>query len=255
MGFLSSVTGVGRALHARVGYGDSSRSIRLDESQSDIFGNNGAALRHNRELAQEFVVRQKTTLADLVKLLAPDDADLIAADLLEHFGSVGEVFAAPETLVASKSRNRAIACLIRSARDLVMEGLCENVQRNAFDPSAPEVLNYLVGAMKGEQEEHLHAIFLDHGARYISDERMFSGSWSAVDVRLRPIMRRSIELNAAKVVLYHNHPSGSARPSEADCRFTSQAASVARVLGIELFDHLIVAGPAVFSMRTAGMLA
>ena len=254
MGFLASVAGFGSSLHALAGCRNSSSGVRIDEDRPNVFGDAGAAVRHNRELASQLAIGRRTTLADLVSLIEPDDAEQIAHELIDTFGSVGELFAASETLLAARVRSPAIAGMICAARDLVMEGLSENVQRSAFDPSAPDLLRYLVGTMKGEQEEHLHAIFLDHGARYISDERMFSGTWSAVDVRLRPIMRRSIELNAAKIVLYHNHPSGNSRPSEADCQFTQQASGVGRLLGIELFDHLIVAGSSVFSMRTAGML-
>lgn len=255
MGFLASVAGFGSSLHTLAGARNSSSGVCIDEGRPNIFGDTCAAVRHNRQLATQLAVGRRATLADLVGLIEPDDAQQISRELLDTFGSVGEIFAASEVLLASKIRSPAIVAIICAARDLVMAGLAENVQRNAFDPSAPELLKYLVGTMKGEQDEHLHAIFLDQRAHYISDERMFSGGWSAVDVRLRPIMRRSIELNASKVVLYHNHPSGNSRPSEADRRFTYQASEVGRLLGIELFDHLIVAGSSVFSMRSAGMLS
>lgn len=255
MGFLASVAGLGSSLHAFAGFRDPSSGVRIDEGRPDVFRDTGAAVRHNRELAIKLATGRQTALADLVGLVEPDDAEEIAHELLDAFGSVGEVFSAPNALLASKSRNQAIANAICVARDLVLAGLSENVQRNTFDASAPELLQYLIGTMKGEQEEHLHAIFLDQAARYISDERMFSGSWTAIEVRLRPIMRRSIELNAAKIVLYHNHPSGNVNPSEADHHFTKQAIGVGRVLGIEIFDHMIVAGPSVFSMRRAGLLS
>ncbi len=115
-------------------------------------------------------------------------------------------------------------------------------------------MDYLIATMQGEAEEHLHAIFLDSQRRYLKDERVASGGWSHITIRLRPLLRRALELNSANLVLFHNHPSGVAKPSQADIALTQQAWSVANLLGIELYDHLIVAGPSVFSMRSAGLM-
>lgn len=194
-------------------------------------------------------------LAKLVHAVAPDNAEEVAARLLERFGSLGAVLSAPARALNSATDLPSLAMVLHSARIAVLESLREEVRGAPFDPGDQRILTYLVARMQGEAEEHLHAIFLDARRCYILDQRMASGSWNRISVQLRPIMRLALEIDAAFIVLLHNHPSGNPKPSSADIQFTVNVQTVSRILGIELFDHLIVAGPSLFSMRAAGLLA
>ena len=198
--------------------------------------------------------QQQSLLAGLVGAVDPGCAEKIAAKLLEQFGSLGGIFAASQLSIARITDSHALATLLTLAKTTVLEGMREVVRRVPFDPTDERVMTYLIGTLQGAVEEHLHAIFLDNQQRYLLDERIASGSWSQISMPLRPLLRRAIELNSAQLVLFHNHPSGVAKPSSADIAFTHKASSVANALDIELLDHLIVAGPSVFSMRLAGMM-
>lgn len=198
--------------------------------------------------------RQHALLAQLVGAIDPGSSEKIASQLLERFGSLSGIFAESQISLAQHTDSAALATLLFFAKAAVLEGMRENVRRVQFDPRDSRIMDYLIATMQGEAEEHLHAIFLDSQRRYLKDERVASGGWSHITIRLRPLLRRALELNSAQLVLFHNHPSGLAKPSQADIALTQQAWSVANLLGIELFDHLIVAGPSVFSMRSAGMM-
>ena len=198
--------------------------------------------------------RQHFLLARLVGTIVSGCSEKIASQLLERFGSLSGIFAASQISLARHTDSAALATLLIFAKAAVVEGMRDDVRRVSFDPRDSQTMNYLIATMQGEAEEHLHAIFLDSQRRYLKDERVASGGWSHITIMLRPLLRRALELNSAQLVLFHNHPSGVAKPSQADIAFTQQASSVANLLGIELFDHLIVAGPSVFSMRSAGMM-
>ena len=65
---------------------------------------------------------------------------------------------------------------------------------------------------------------------------------------VREIASRALLSNAVSVILAHNHPSGSLRPSDADLKFTKKAKDALKLLGIELLDHIIVSSAGYYSM-------
>lgn len=198
--------------------------------------------------------RQRIVLAQLVESIAPNQAEETARILLDTFGTLGGVFAASHAAITRTIGNPALASTICLARAAVHEGLREDVRGQLFDVRDRRIQAYFVAKLHGASEERLYAAFLDSLDCYITDELVAMGTSSEITLSLRPLMRRTIELNAASIVLFHNHPSGIARPSEADIAFTCEAKAIAEVVGCELRDHLIVAGPAMYSMRTAGLL-
>ena len=56
----------------------------------------------------------------------------------------------------------------------------------------------------------------------------------------REVVKRALELSATAIILVHNHPSGDPTPSSADIEMTKQVANVAKPLGVQLYDHIIV---------------
>lgn len=80
------------------------------------------------------------------------------------------------------------------------------------------------------------------------------GSPSSISGRYRPLLQRVFETGAAGFVLAHNHPSGAPHPSAADIAATRRLSAIARALEVEFFDHLIVGGRSVVSMRQAGFM-
>lgn len=73
-------------------------------------------------------------------------------------------------------------------------------------------------------------------------------------VYVREVIRRSLELGAAKLVLAHNHPSFDATPSNADLQLTQSIISAGRPLGVWVSDHIIMSRMGYFSMKEKGMV-
>lgn len=80
------------------------------------------------------------------------------------------------------------------------------------------------------------------------------GDAASTDFPLRTIISDAARHGSAGIVLAHNHPSGDARPSEADCRATRRLASAAEALDCTILDHLIFAGDDCASLRQLGYL-
>ena len=80
------------------------------------------------------------------------------------------------------------------------------------------------------------------------------GDGVSADMPIRTILADAMRHGSAGLVLAHNHPSGDARPSEADCRSTRRLASAAEALDCTILDHFIFAGPDCSSLRRLGYL-
>jgi DNA repair protein RadC len=99
----------------------------------------------------------------------------------------------------------------------------------------------------------LICVFADLEGFIIGEEILADGIEGLVTLSSRRIFRRALNLNARSLVLAHNHPSGCARPSDADIRDTCLLAEQARGLGIVVEDHFVVGRKEVVSMKRGGL--
>jgi DNA repair protein RadC len=94
---------------------------------------------------------------------------------------------------------------------------------------------------------------LDEQARCLHLSR-YEGDATGTGFPLREIIRDAALYGSAGILLAHNHPSGDARPSDADCKATRRLASAAEALDCTILDHLIFAGSDCTSFRREGLL-
>ena len=101
--------------------------------------------------------------------------------------------------------------------------------------------------------ERLWVAHVDNGARCLHVE-CYDGEPESVEMPIRQIIVDAARYGSTGVVLAHNHPSGDARPSNADCRATRKLARAAEALDLSILDHLIFSGSDCNSMRRLGLL-
>jgi DNA repair protein RadC len=93
----------------------------------------------------------------------------------------------------------------------------------------------------GERKFEVFAcVFVDNRHRVITFEELFQGTIDGASVHPRIVVQRALEVNAAGVVLAHNHPSGSAEPSIEDRRITQRLKDALALVDVRLLDHFIV---------------
>jgi DNA repair protein RadC len=97
-------------------------------------------------------------------------------------------------------------------------------------------------------------VFLDTRHRFIAFEAMFRGTIDGAAVYPREIVKLALGLNAAAVILGHNHPSGDCEPSEADRNITQRVSRALALVDIRLLDHLVVSRSGHVSMAERGWL-
>lgn len=107
----------------------------------------------------------------------------------------------------------------------------------------------------GADEEHFVRAALDARRRVIGLSLVSLGTLSASLVHPREVFEPAILLNAAAIVVCHNHPSGDCAPSAEDREATRRLAKAGELLGVPLLDHVILGeGGAFFSFRDSGLL-
>lgn len=102
--------------------------------------------------------------------------------------------------------------------------------------------------------ERLICVHLDASGGVLAVEEVGCGGLHSAPVPLRQIIARALSVEAAGLILAHNHPSGDAAPSREDVAATRRLAEVGQALGLRLHDHLIFAGGSCQSFRASGLL-
>lgn len=102
--------------------------------------------------------------------------------------------------------------------------------------------------------ERFHVAFLDSERRISGITSFGEGSVAALTMRMRDLFGHALKVEAAAILVAHNHPSGDCRPSQKDIESTNRLAQIAEALDIELLDHLIFSQQRVYSMRKRGEL-
>lgn len=103
--------------------------------------------------------------------------------------------------------------------------------------------------MAREGREHFHVLYLDSRRRLISSATTSIGTLEASLVHPREVFGPALQQHASSILVAHNHPSGDPEPSPEDLALTNRLDRAARLLGIRLVDHLIVAGTDWISLR------
>lgn len=113
----------------------------------------------------------------------------------------------------------------------------------------------LFRSMQGARDrEFFSVLYLNARQRPIATSIVAIGSLSKVDLHPRELFREGVRLGAHSVILAHNHPSGSAEPSDADIRLTKRMAEVGRLMGIPVLDHLVVSEDDGVSLAALGLV-
>jgi DNA repair protein RadC len=177
----------------------------------------------------------------LFRALPRRDVKPLAKALLETFGSFAEVITAPASRLADvKGMGEAATTELKIVHAAASRLLRDEVKKRPVLSSWSAVLNYCRTAQAFADREQFRILFLDKRNQLIADEVQQTGTVDHTPVYPREVVKRALELSATAIVLVHNHPSGDATPSRADIDMTKQIVEVARNLGIEVHDHIIV---------------
>lgn len=105
------------------------------------------------------------------------------------------------------------------------------------------------GPLGDDLKECLYAVFLNGSNQLLGDKVIGLGSRDTVEIDIQDLIRTAAVVNAAAVILVHNHPSRKATATEQDLETTEQTYEVLEKINVDLLDHVIVTGNGSYSMR------
>ncbi len=189
--------------------------------------------------------------------LSPEQSLIVSTRLLETFDTAASVLtASAHRLRQVPGVNRPALIAIKTAEALSIL----HAQAALPDELNPNLNNYdrviafCRSRLANKPREELHVLFLNIRNQLIRAETLQQGTINHAPVYPREICRRAIELDAAAIILVHNHPSGDSTPSRADIEMTNKIASATATLGISTHDHIIVTSSDSLSFKAKGFL-
>ena len=111
------------------------------------------------------------------------------------------------------------------------------------------LLEYLKFNMGNLQIEQFRVLFLNKKNSLIADEIMATGTIDQTPVYPREIIKRILAHEAAAIILVHNHPSGSAKPSSSDIELTAQIVNACKAVNVSVHDHVIIGKSEYYSLK------
>jgi DNA repair protein RadC len=161
------------------------------------------------------------TLEDLKKVKGIGEAKAISIAAALEIGRRRKEYEAPKKVKIDSSK---------SAYDYIYQDLCDL------------------------PHEEFYVVFLKRSNDVIEKMLLSKGGIAGTVVDVRIILKRAIELHASSVVLYHNHPSGNLKPSQADIEITKKIIEAGKFIDVSVLDHLIIGHNSYLSLRDQSLI-
>jgi len=187
--------------------------------------------------------RQESAVALCKRILASVNNNLNAlgkltvVDLIQ-FKGIGEAKAI--SIVAALELGRR-----RRVEDAVV------LNKITSSKSVFELMQPIIGELPHEE---FWVLYLNNSNKVLQKTQISKGSITGTLVDSRLVLKEALQLNAVALILLHNHPSGTLKPSKADKQLTQKLKSAALSLDIKVLDHLIIAETAYFSFADEALL-
>lgn len=179
----------------------------------------------------------------------------LARALLKRFGSLRAMLdATPADFKGMRGIGPAKTAVLLAVVEMARRALTERARETPFIDSSAAVEDYVRLLIGTRPYEVFVCLFLDARHRLLDSEESARGSLTRMAVYPREIVRRALAVNAAALVVAHNHPSGAATPSAADRQLTRVLRDALALVDVKLVDHLVVGRNTVFSFAHAGWL-
>jgi DNA repair protein RadC len=218
----------------------------VDERPREKLLMNGPAILSNSELIAILINKGTTTKSAI---------DLAKEVLLRGKNNLDELgkFTVKE-LMGIKGIGEAKAVSIVAAMELGRRRQTSGFRKKEYVQSSSDVARYLQTILRDHKHEVFAVLFLNRSNKIQDFQIISEGGITSTIADPRIILKRALEEDAVSLILCHNHPSGSLKPSKADEEITHKIKGAARYFDIKLLDHLIVSDAGYFSFADDGLL-
>ena len=103
-----------------------------------------------------------------------------------------------------------------------------------------DIAEILIGKMRFEKQEILKVAMLNNKNILLKIKDVATGGGNFVTATIKSVLNEAVKIEASKIILVHNHPTGDPTPSERDIDFTNKVEQASMILGIQLLDHIVI---------------
>lgn len=175
--------------------------------------------------------------------------------MIDLHGSLNAVLAADERLLSEQMGGEPAAAAhlgtVHQATELATRA---PLLRRRLIGNQKDLRAYLTASLANARCEEVRVLHLNARNELLMDETVSRGCLDQAPLFPREILRRSLQVGSAGLIIVHNHPSGHSAPSLADKEATRRISVAAKTMDITLHDHLIVGNGEVCSMRELGLI-
>lgn len=184
------------------------------------------------------------------------DCKSISKEILLKYNSLYNFISQSEsTMLSEKYISERSIVLLKLIFELVEKELYKNTFSKTITISDNyKLLEYLKFSLSYKSKEIFKIIFLNTQNELLKDENLFFGTIDRSSIYIREIIEKVLAYNAKSIILVHNHPSGSLKPSKADFIVTNKIKEVLEVMDVKILDHIIISKNGYFSFLEEGVL-
>ncbi len=218
---------------------------------------------HRERLRKRFLISGISGFHDyevlellLTYVIVQKDCKQIAKELLEKYGNLYTLLSQDsEELQKNNYISERVAVYFK-----VLFSILENLLYRKIDKATTvissniQLLNYLQHSLANREIEVFKVLFLNTQNELLKEEELFKGTIDRSTVYIRELVKKILDYKAKSIIIVHNHPSGSLKPSQSDIQITSKIKEVLDSLDMKLLDHLIISGKGHFSFLEEGIL-
>ena len=186
------------------------------------------------------------------KLTAVDVARQLLSKANNNLASLSKMSLSEITKIPGIGETKALTII--AALELGMRKRAQNIPVNKDVTSSRDAFELIYPHVADTNYEQFWVLFLNKANRKISIKCISEGGLDSTVVDPKRIYKIALELNAANIILCHNHPSGRLFPSDSDIRLTEKIKKSGEFLDIKVLDHLIVGDEKYYSFADEGKL-
>lgn len=179
----------------------------------------------------------------------------LARELLTQFGSLRALLEADQSMFCDgKGLGPAKYAQLQAVLEMGRRYLASTLEKGEAFTDIQQSSLFFKQQLRHHQQEVFACLFLDSQHQLIRFDELFYGTIDGASVYPREIVKQALKLNAAAVILGHNHPSGIAEPSHADISITQRIKEALALVDIRVLDHIIVGDGETRSLAELGKL-
>ena len=204
-----------------------------------------------QDLREKLTLRGVESLTDLELLATLLEDMALAEELIKECGSLVNIAKMPSSrlrMVAGLGMKRAERLQVALEMGHRVVSASNHIEEQIS--SSEDVIRIMHPLLKDLKHEECWAIYLTNSNRIIECSRISQGGIQATVVDHRLIVKRALELLSTRIIIVHNHPSGSAVPSSADFDITKRIKEATSLFDIQLLDHIIISKTDSFSFKS-----